>query len=67
MLYSLYDFRIRENSKFGVSEYYNQLGIYQLSCASLLEPRQSNLSNPETYSDPGQASKIECFAKIING
>ena len=25
------------------------------------------LSNPEVYSEPCQTSKIECFAKIVNG
>ena len=48
-------------------EYYNQFGIYQPSYVSLLEPWQSNLSNPEAYSKPCQTSKMECFAKIVNG
>ena len=45
------------------SEYYNQFGIYQPSRVSLIEPRQSNLSNPEAYSELCQTSKMECFAK----
>ena len=31
----------------------------------LLEPQQSNLSNPEAYFEPYQTSKMECFAKIV--
>ena len=38
-----------EYSKLLWSGYYNQLGIYQPFRLSLLEPRQSNLSNPETF------------------
>ena len=34
---------------------------------SLLEPAQNNLSNPEVYSEPCQTSKMDCFAKIVNG
>ena len=46
------------------SEYYNQFDIYQLFRVSLLEPRQSNLSNPEAYSEPSEfrISKMVCFA-----
>ena len=40
--------------------------IYQSSCVSILEPRQSNLSNPEAYSGPCQTSMVDCFAKIEN-
>ena len=43
------------------TEYGNQFGIYQLS------HRQNNLSNPEPFSEPCQTSKMECFAKIVNG
>ena len=32
-----------------------------------LELWQNNLSNPEAYSEPCQTSKMECFAKIVNG
>ena len=32
----------------------------------LLEPWQSNFSNPETYSKPCQTYKMERFAKIVN-
>ena len=48
------------------SEYYNQFGIYQPSRVSLLEPRQSDLSNEEAYLEPCQTYKMECFAKILN-
>ena len=48
------------------SEYYNQFGIYQPSHVSLLELQQSDLSNPETYSEPCQTSKMECSVKIVN-
>ena len=54
----MYYFRIRENSRFG---------IYQPSHISFLEPRQSNLRNPDTYSEPCQTSKIKFFVKIVNG
>ena len=57
---------LQNKEKFLVwSEYYNQLGIYQPFRESLLEPWQSNLINPEAYSEPCQTSKIECFAKIV--
>ena len=56
-----------EYSKLLWSGYYNQLGIYQPFRLSLLEPRQSNLSNPETYSEPCQTSMIKYFAKIGSG
>ena len=46
------------------SEYYNQFGIYQLSCVFLSEPWQNNLSNPEAYSELCQTSQMECFAKL---
>ena len=47
------------------------LGIISLAyikCyyVSLLEPRQNNLSNPETYLEPCKTSKVEHFAKIVN-
>ena len=48
-------------------ENYNQFGIYQPSCVSLLEPQQSNLNNPEPYSGPCQASKIDFFVNVNNG
>ena len=47
-------------------EYYNEFGIYQRFHVSLLERRQKNLSNPEAYSKPCQASEIKCCAKIVN-
>ena len=50
---------LQNKEKFLVwSEYYNQFGIYQPFRVFLLEPRQSNLSNPEAYSGPCQTSKI---------
>ena len=42
------------------------LTYIKLSRVSLLESRQKNLGNPETHSEPCQASKMECFAKIVN-
>ena len=33
----------------------------------IVEPWQDNLSNPEAYSEPCQISKMEFFAKIVNG
>ena len=48
-------------------EHYNQFGIYQRFRVFLLEPQQNNLSNPEAYSEPCQTSKMEFFAKIVNG
>ena len=49
------------------SECYNQFDIYQPFCVFPLEPQQNNLSNPQTYSEPCQTSKMKCFAKIVNG
>ena len=58
---------LRIRGKFYVlREYRNQFGIYQLSCVSLLEPQQNNLSNLEAYSEHCQTSKIEHFAKVVN-
>ena len=58
---------LQNKGKFLVwSEYYNQFGIYQPSCESLLEPQQSNFCNPEAYSEPCQTAEMECFAKIGN-
>ena len=37
-----------------------------ISLVSLLELRQSNLSNPEAYAKPCQTSNMEYFAKIVN-
>ena len=34
---------------------------------SLLEPQQSNLSNPEAQLEAYQTCKMECFAEIVNG
>ena len=68
-LHKLY-FRVwlQNKGKFLVwSEYYDHFGIYQHSRVSLLEPRQNNLSNPEAYSEPCQASKMEFFSEIVNG
>ena len=33
----------------------------------IIEPQQVNLSNPEANSEPCQISKMELFAKIVNG
>ena len=41
-------------------KYYNQFGIHQPSCVSLLQLRQSTLSNPRAYSASCQTSKMEC-------
>ena len=59
---------LQNKEKFLVwSEYYSQFGIYQLSQVSLLESQQSNLSNPEAYSELCQTYNMECFPKIVNG
>ena len=59
---------LQNKGKFFVqSEYYNQFGIYQLSSVSILDPWQNSLSEPGVYSEPCQVSKMECFAKIVNG
>ena len=42
------------------------LTYIKLSRVSLLESRQKNLGNPETHSEPCQASKMERFVKIVN-
>ena len=42
------------------------LAYIKCSHVSLLEPWQSNLSNPEAYSESCQTSKMECFANIVN-
>ena len=60
----LYDFRIRE--KFWVNTIISLI-CSKYSRVSLLEPGQNNLSNPEAYSEPCQTSKMDCFAKIVNG
>ena len=52
---------------FVLSEDYNQFGIYQPSCVSLLKPQQSNLSDSEAYPEPCQTSNMDCFAKMVNG
>ena len=62
----LYDFRIREKLEFGVNTIISLI-YSKYSCLSLLEPVQNNLSNPEVYSEPCQTSKMDCFAKILNG
>ena len=33
----------------------------------ILQPWQDSLSNPEAYLEPCQISKMEVFAKIVNG
>ena len=55
---------LQNNGKFVFSsEYYNHTIP---SPTYFLEPRQSNLSNPDAYSAPYQTSKMECFAKVVN-
>ena len=63
----MYDIRIREKPLFGVNIYYNQFGIYQPSRVPLLKPWQNNLTDPEAHQQPCQTSKMDCFAKLING
>ena len=59
---------LQNQKKFLVwSENYYQFGIYQLLHVFLLEPRQSNLSNPKVYLEPCQTFNMECFAKMVNG
>ena len=60
----LCDFRIRE--KIWVNTIISLI-YSKYSLASLLEPEQNNLSNPEAYSELWQTSKLEYFAKIVNG
>ena len=56
---------LHNNRKFFVwSEYFDQFGIYEPSCVSLLETRQSNVSNPEACSDSCQTSEMEYLVKI---
>ena len=60
----MYDFRIR--GKFLVwSKQCKRLAYINIPVYHL-EPRQSNLSNPEAYSEHCQTSEMECFAKIVN-
>ena len=49
------------------SEYGKSLSLESITLVSLLELRQSNLSNPETYSKPYQTSNMKYFAKIVKG
>ena len=60
----LYHCRLRE--KFRVNTVISLI-YSKYSRVSLLEPGQNNLSNPEAYSEPCQTSKMDCFAKIVNG
>ena len=62
----MYDFK-KKGKVLVWSEYFNQYGIYQCSIVYRLEIWQNNLNIPEAYSEPGQTSKKECFAKIVNG
>ena len=52
---SMYDFKTR-GKVFELTwrECYIQFDTFQRSRVSLLEPRQSNLSNPAEYSEPWQ-------------
>ena len=45
------------------SEYYNHLSTF--SCIPL-RTTAKKLSIPETYLNPCQTCKMECFAKIVN-
>ena len=61
----MYDLKVRESSKFRVN---NKISLAYINLPTYpLEPLQNNLSNPEAYSEPCQISKIECFAKVVNG
>ena len=54
---SMYDFRIRENSQFGVKTIISVSYINLPMYPRVLEPRQVNLSNADAYSEPCQISK----------
>ena len=43
------------------------ISLAYINSVSLLEPWQSNLSNPEINSELCQTSKMECFVKIVSG
>ena len=51
------DFRVTENSQFGVSTIIG-LAFINLPNVPLLEPQQSNLSDPEVCSEPCQTFEI---------
>ena len=59
----MHDIRIRENSLFEVKI------IISLAYINLpfSKPWQNNLSDPEAYPEPRQTSKMDCFAKLVNG
>ena len=58
---SMYDFRIRENPQFGLSNLISLVYINLSAYLRILEPPRVNLSNPEAYSEPCQISKMEIF------
>ena len=43
------------------------LAYVERSPVFLLEPRQNNLCNPESYLELCQTSKMKCFTKVVNG
>ena len=63
----MYDFRIKENCKFGVNNIISLAYINLPVYPRILEPLKFNLSNPEAYAEPCQMSKMEFFVKIVNG
>ena len=64
----MYDFRIRGKIfELTWRECYIQLGTFQRSRVSLLEPWQINLSNPEVYSEPCKKSMMVLFAEKSQG
>ena len=64
----MYDFRIRVQflNELGRNAII-QLGTFQCSYVSFLEPWQINLSSPEVYSKPCKTTKMVLFAKEIKG
>ena len=60
----MYDFRIRGKFfELTWRECYIQLGMFQSSRVSLLEPWKINLSSPEVYSESCKTSKMVLFAE----
>ena len=61
---SMYEFR--KKGKLLVNNLISLAYIKHFS-VSLCKPWQNNLSNPKAFSEPCQTSKVECFAKRVNG
>ena len=60
----MYHFRIRGKFfELTWRECYIQLGMFQSSRVSLLEPWKINLSSPEVYSESCKTSKMVLFAE----